>query len=138
MSEARNQPLAPFWILFCPGLGYYSADGEARKAAVFLRSDFHREIESISSSDESANPRSLPTGLRYWRSMAAYLVRVVQFARPHGGSRALPRGLSSALSAMIGFFAPTSRLFIPRDAPRCQAAQGLGGSPLRAPKGISN
>jgi hypothetical protein len=40
--------MAHFWILFRPGLGYYCADGEARKAAVFLRSDFHREIESIS------------------------------------------------------------------------------------------
>jgi hypothetical protein len=47
-SQARNQPLASFWILFRPGLGYYCPDGEARKAAVFLRSDFHREIESIS------------------------------------------------------------------------------------------
>ena len=37
-----------FWILFRPGLGYYCADGEAWKAAVFLRSDFHREIKSIS------------------------------------------------------------------------------------------
>src|SRR6202043_3234163 len=40
--------VTPFWILFCPGLGYYCADGGARKAAVFLRSDFHREFESIS------------------------------------------------------------------------------------------
>src|SRR6202043_3133657 len=36
--------VTPFWILFCPGLGYYCADGGARKAAVFLRSDFHREM----------------------------------------------------------------------------------------------
>jgi hypothetical protein len=51
-SGARDQPLArslpPFWVLFCPGLGYYCADGEAPKAAVFLGSDFQREFESIS------------------------------------------------------------------------------------------
>ena len=51
-SAARNRPMArscpPFWILFCPGLGYYSADGEARKTAVFLKSDFQREFESCS------------------------------------------------------------------------------------------
>ena len=35
-------------MLFCHGLGYYSADGEASKAAVFLGLDFYREFESIS------------------------------------------------------------------------------------------
>jgi hypothetical protein len=48
-SESTSGSLSPpFWILFRPGLGYYCPDGEAPKAAVFLRSDFHREIESIS------------------------------------------------------------------------------------------
>src|SRR3984893_16408515 len=47
-SQARNQPLASFWILFRPGLGYYCADGEARKTAVFLGLDFQRECESTS------------------------------------------------------------------------------------------
>jgi hypothetical protein len=40
--------LAPFGVLFCPGLGYYCADGEARKTAVFLGLDFQREFESSS------------------------------------------------------------------------------------------
>src|ERR1700757_584369 len=38
----------PFWVLFCPGLGYYRFHGEALKAAVFLRVGFQREFESIS------------------------------------------------------------------------------------------
>ena len=32
---------APLLGTISPGLGYYSADGEARKTAVFLRLDFH-------------------------------------------------------------------------------------------------
>jgi hypothetical protein len=47
-SQARNQPLAPFWILFRPGFGYYCPNGEARKTAVFLGLNFQREFESIS------------------------------------------------------------------------------------------
>ena len=47
-NETGDQPRVPFWILFRPGLGYYCADGEAPKAAVFLRSDFQREFESSS------------------------------------------------------------------------------------------
>jgi hypothetical protein len=47
-SQARNQSLAPFGVLFCPRLGYYCADGEAQKTAVFLGLDFQREFESSS------------------------------------------------------------------------------------------
>ena len=47
-NKARDQPPSPFLDTISPRFGYYCADGEASKAAVFLRSDFHREIESIS------------------------------------------------------------------------------------------
>ena len=47
-SQARNQPLAPFWMLFRPGFGHYCPDGEARKTAVFLGLNFQQEFESIS------------------------------------------------------------------------------------------
>src|SRR5580704_8678152 len=53
-SQARNQPLASFWILFRPGLGYYCPDGEARKAAVFLGLDFSKSSNPSPSSGESA------------------------------------------------------------------------------------
>jgi hypothetical protein len=47
-SAARNQPMAgscpPFWMLFCPGLGYYSADGEAPKNRSFPEVGFPARV----------------------------------------------------------------------------------------------